>query len=192
VIKTASVKRFGVGRLLCPLVAATMGSALAVLAMGFVSANPVHAQIGGAAYEGGIIDESLNSVGTIRVTVSENAAAVTSVEFIGFASTCLGDLNRPMELDVPPVLYEGVSLGAGEWNDGANGYSSMSVSGTFVSESELRGHVSVSSYSQTFEEPPPIPLEKIAEITPVAPHTATAPPLGRRTSASSSVGPPGS
>src|SRR3972149_3301786 len=72
-----------------PPVVALAGGVLAVFLTGFTILNQAHAQVANGVYQGSILDEDDNAVGAIKVTVSENARAVTSIEFVGFSSDCI-------------------------------------------------------------------------------------------------------
>lgn len=162
-----------------PLVAALAGGVLAVFLTGFTILNQAHAQVANGVYQGSILDEDDNAVGAIKVTVSENARAVTSIEFVDFASDCILEANnnepvsREMDVLAPPVLFEGVGFFAEEL-PGFFGFEAeeegpflnIILQATFVSDEELRGGMEVFGESFFFEEEPPVFEETPELITP--------------------------
>jgi hypothetical protein len=126
----------------------------------------VGAQESGGTYEGGITAHSDGSdAGSVTIVVAPNAAAINAVLLDNFHSDCIneaagGPITRELELYAPPVLDEGVGFTANEVapseppDDPNSGYVNISLQGTFVSETDVRGTIFV--YGQIPFIPPPL------------------------------------
>ena len=149
-----------------PLILALVGGVLAVFFVGVARPDQAYAQVANGVYQGSVLDEDGTAVGTIKMTVSENKRAVTSIEFVDLATDCIVEvngepINREMDVIAPPVLFEGVGLFAFEGSE-FFGFEAeedgpvidIILEATFVSDEELRGGMELAGFIPFFEEPP--------------------------------------
>jgi len=148
------------------LIATLSLAAIALAAAGLLSSGGAFAQRAGGTYRGDLQLQRGSGSGAISITVSPNGHALSDIEFLDVSSGCIrkamhgNTLNRPMDLLSPPFLQEGVAFNAYDYhipNDepqpGDVNFD-ISIYGTFISDSVVRGALTVSGYG--FFPPPEI------------------------------------